>query len=491
MGNEQAGGEHDYEGHEHHLRFAEQVFTKREQARLMKRYLKIASGRDHISKEDFLSQPELGCNPLISRVVDVVLEENGHAVRRDFEGQEILADFGTGERERDIGIHFDPAAMVGPKNKKAQGAIIEEVVPGGVGAMKGNLHSGMRLLSIHRADDPRGHFVNLMGLPYKQVTKIVGKAKRPMTLKFQDPEPKTVHDDYLKALIAVDKSYGATGHKDRSKHKLGGASKGDDGDGSDSDSDDEAEAEQKKKQEALRPEYRTRRYEVEFTNKGSYGLKLEANPEGIEYDNEEGGGTHVVLIQPGSFADNCGKIKAGHFLVAIGKKDATHMKYDNVMRALRKAKRPVTLGFMVKTKVKKKKNQSLEGEGSMHGEDMRPSHVFMQRQYLNHQHVTFEDFLNVLSVCSSKLAHETELQKRIVFRIYDVDNDGFVGQDDLFYMFKFVTHSRLSDAQLEVMVDAAFVKLDGGPDGDRKVNPQEFAAYMGNSSAHEFLEVDF
>ena len=87
------------------------------------------------------------------------------------------------------------------------------------------------------------------------------------------------------------------------------------------------------------------------------------------------------------------------------------------------------------------------------------------------------------------MAHRTELLKRLVFRIYDVDNDGFVGQDDLYYIFKFVTCSNISDSQLEVMVDTAFNKLDDS--GDRKVNLTEFADFMGDDSAHEFLEIDF
>jgi serine/threonine-protein phosphatase 2B regulatory subunit len=77
----------------------------------------------------------------------------------------------------------------------------------------------------------------------------------------------------------------------------------------------------------------------------------------------------------------------------------------------------------------------------------------------------------------------------LVFRIYDVDNDGFVGQDDLFYIFKFVTCSNMSDSQLEVMVDRAFAKMDDS--GDRKVNLAEFTDYLGDSAAHEFLEIDF
>ena len=119
-------------------------FTAPETRKLKQRYDALARGRDHITREDFLSQPEIGQPAHL--VVEVVLEENGHSTRRYFEGQLIESRFGTGEKERDIGIHFDPAVMAGPKKKTPLGAIIEEVVPGGIGAMKGNLHSGMKLI---------------------------------------------------------------------------------------------------------------------------------------------------------------------------------------------------------------------------------------------------------------------------------------------------------------------------------------------------------
>jgi hypothetical protein len=56
-------------------------------------------------------------------------------------------------------------------------------------------------------------------------------------------------------------------------------------------------------------------------------------------------------------------------------------------------------------------------------------------------------------------------------------------------MFKFVTHSNISDSQLEVIVDHAFKKLDDS--GDRKVNLAEFTKFMGEGAASEFLEIDF
>ena len=144
--------------HKNELKFADEVFAKKDKKKLLLRYDAIANGRNHITKQDFLEQPEIGTNPLIERVVDVVLEENGHATRRHFEGNFIECDFGASERERFIGLHFDPIIgaripreTINPKTMKmenrAMGCKIEEVVPGGVAALKGNLRSGMRLIA--------------------------------------------------------------------------------------------------------------------------------------------------------------------------------------------------------------------------------------------------------------------------------------------------------------------------------------------------------
>ena len=173
--------------------------------------------------------------------------------------------------------------------------------------------------------------------------------------------------------------------------------------------------------------------------------------------------------------------------MAIGTKDMVTVEAVN--KALIRAKRPMTITFEVRSRHRIDSGSAgLDGIGAMNSEDARPSHVYLQREWTTHNRLTFEDYMNVLTVCSPRLAHQTDLMKRIVFRIYDVDNDGFVGQDDLFFMFKFVTHGRVSDAQVELMVDTAFKKLDDSV--DRKVNFDEFVEYMGEGAAHEFLEID-
>ena len=257
------------------------------------------------------------------------------------------------------------------------------------------------------------------------------------------------------------------------------------GGNSDSDSESDSDEEDMVDAKGFKLELKKRQYVVEFNQEGGYGMALE--PSGHKKTSL---GAKVKRVQDESAADVSGKIKAGHFIMAIGSKDMTKSTVEAVNKALKRAKRPVKITFEVRVKHRVNHGGTgLDGAGAMNSEDARPSHVYLQREWTTHDQLTFEDYINVLTVCSSRLAHEDELMKRIVFRIYDVDNDGFVGQDDLFFMFKFVTHGRVSDCQLELMVDNAFKKLDDS--GDRKVNFEEFVEYMGDGAAQEFLEIDF
>ena len=193
---------------------------------------------------------------MISRVVDVVLEDNGHASRRDFEGNFIEASFDDTEKERETGLHFDPANVVKERKKKVKsyGAIIEEVVPGSVAAQKGNLHSGMRLIGIKTKNDKMGTWNYMMGRPFSEVKTFLIKAKRPMTLLFQDPEKLDVGKEFHEALVACDVSYGGGGHASRDrvakglKAKLPGQGKrGDESSSSDEDEEDDDEETKKEK----------------------------------------------------------------------------------------------------------------------------------------------------------------------------------------------------------------------------------------------------
>ena len=101
-----------------------QAFTDPEMKKLRARFERLANGRDHIRKHDFLMMPEVAPHPIINRVIDVVLEETGQAARRTFEGDEIEVKFL--KKEFDIGIDWEPIPG------SDTGIQIEEVHGGGV-----------------------------------------------------------------------------------------------------------------------------------------------------------------------------------------------------------------------------------------------------------------------------------------------------------------------------------------------------------------------
>ena len=99
--------------------------------------------------------------------------------------------------------------------------------------------------------------------------------------------------------------------------------------------------------------------------------------------------------------------------------------------------------------------------------------------------IDFKEFVRVLSVFNSQggasaikdpRAGEEEKAK-MLFRIYDIDGDGLISQDELKAVLKQLVNTSLSDAQLQQIVEKTILDLDG--DGDGKINFQEFKLILG------------
>merc|ERR1712114_91145 len=86
-----------------------------------------------------------------------------------------------------------------------------------------------------------------------------------------------------------------------------------------------------------------------------------------------------------------------------------------------------------------------------------------------------------LSHFSAKGDMETKL--RFAFRIYDMDNDGFISNGELFQVLKMMVGSNLKDTQLQQIVDKTVRDLDKDHDG--MINYQEFCDIVGNSPSIE------
>ena len=56
--------------------------------------------------------------------------------------------------------------------------------------------------------------------------------------------------------------------------------------------------------------------------------------------------------------------------------------------------------------------------------------------------------------------------------MYDVDSDGQITKDDMFFMLKLMTNDQFSDSQLELMADNAMETADVG--GEGQIDEEEF-----------------
>ena len=75
-----------------------------------------------------------------------------------------------------------------------------------------------------------------------------------------------------------------------------------------------------------------------------------------------------------------------------------------------------------------------------------------------------------------------------IFRIYDIDNDGYISNGELFQVLKMMVGSNLKDTQLQQIVDKTILFAD--KDGTGKINFEEFCEVVGNTDVHKKMVVD-
>lgn len=74
--------------------------------------------------------------------------------------------------------------------------------------------------------------------------------------------------------------------------------------------------------------------------------------------------------------------------------------------------------------------------------------------------VDFREFVSSLSVFATHEAHGKEQKYKFTFRVYDVDNDGFISNADLYHVLKAMVGSNLNDVQLQQLVDRTILQGD-------------------------------
>ena len=82
-------------------------------------------------------------------------------------------------------------------------------------------------------------------------------------------------------------------------------------------------------------------------------------------------------------------------------------------------------------------------------------------------HIDFKEFVRSLAVFNERVAEPSPMEEKIrfLFRVYDIDGDGFVNKDELFIILKGLVKDSLSGSQLQQIVDKTMKDLDQDKDG--------------------------
>lgn len=84
--------------------------------------------------------------------------------------------------------------------------------------------------------------------------------------------------------------------------------------------------------------------------------------------------------------------------------------------------------------------------------------------------IQFEDFLDFMSIFSAEAT--SDVKASYAFRIYDFDEDGYIGVSDVKNILDLITKDKLTDAEKEEICNKIFGESD--MDGDKKLSFVEF-----------------
>eukprot|EP00697_Spironema_sp_BW2_P006710 gnl/Spiro4/20819_TR10136_c0_g1_i1.p1 gnl/Spiro4/20819_TR10136_c0_g1~~gnl/Spiro4/20819_TR10136_c0_g1_i1.p1 ORF type:complete len:196 (-),score=73.62 gnl/Spiro4/20819_TR10136_c0_g1_i1:94-630(-) len=101
--------------------------------------------------------------------------------------------------------------------------------------------------------------------------------------------------------------------------------------------------------------------------------------------------------------------------------------------------------------------------------------------------VNFKEFISALSVFSSRGDKEEKL--KFAFKIYDIDNDNFISNGELFQVLKMMVGNNLTDVQLQQIVDKTILEADLDRDG--RISFDEFRNVLENTDLEAKMTIKF
>eukprot|EP00824_Muranothrix_gubernata_P001690 TRINITY_DN11975_c0_g1_i1.p1 TRINITY_DN11975_c0_g1~~TRINITY_DN11975_c0_g1_i1.p1 ORF type:complete len:202 (-),score=57.55 TRINITY_DN11975_c0_g1_i1:78-611(-) len=101
--------------------------------------------------------------------------------------------------------------------------------------------------------------------------------------------------------------------------------------------------------------------------------------------------------------------------------------------------------------------------------------------------VNFKEFITSLSVFSVKGDKNEKLH--FAFKVYDIDNDGFISNGELFQVLKMMVGNNLTDVQLQQIVDKTILEADLDKDG--RISFDEFSKILENADLETKMTIRF
>ncbi len=100
----------------------------------------------------------------------------------------------------------------------------------------------------------------------------------------------------------------------------------------------------------------------------------------------------------------------------------------------------------------------------------------------------FLDYLTLLVLVIYFNLGNIEDKYRIAFSVYDMDNDGYLSNGDLFKCLKMLVGYNLNDIQVQQLVDRTIIQVDKDLDG--KVSYEEFVDAVKDMKMGEMFSVN-
>ena len=101
--------------------------------------------------------------------------------------------------------------------------------------------------------------------------------------------------------------------------------------------------------------------------------------------------------------------------------------------------------------------------------------------------ISFYEFVTGISKLSEAGSEEDKM--RFLFSIYDIENDGYISNGELFKVLKMMVGNNLTDIQLQQLVDRTIIRAD--EDFDGKISYEEFCKMIRNLEIGEKLTLHF